>query len=456
MGRYTCRSFRAGSTALFERALYTLVSYLLTPLVIYRLTWRGLRNRGYFGRWPERFGFFGDTRLKSSIWIHAVSVGEFNAAVPLIEALMERHPDEHFVVTTITPTGSQRVRSVFGDRVFHVYLPYDLPGSVRRFLDRLRPRIALVMETEIWPNLYFICHERGIPIVIANARLSERSLRGYGPVRRLAGRAARCCTLIAAQSQADSDRFVRLGARPEQIQVLGNIKYDLTLPDGVTQTGSDLREAWGASRPVWVAASTHEAEEVPTLQAHARVLGRFPDALLLIAPRHPERFRAVITLCRAYGFRTAVRSEDGLAGPDTQVFVIDSMGELLRFYAAADVAFVGGSLEPIGGHNVLEPAALGRPVLVGPYTFNFAEITENLIAAGGAGRAQDGIRLGTEVARILSDPARLRAMGMIGAQVVERERGAVGRIIEATEQVMNTGPQPPAERAAVAGGLGNS
>lgn len=419
--------------------------------MIYRLTWRGLRNRGYFGRWPERFGFFGDTRLKSSIWVHAVSVGEFNAAVPLIEALMLRHPEERFVVTTITPTGSQRVRAVFGDRVFHVYLPYDLPGSVKRFLDRINPRIALVMETEIWPNLYFICHERRIPILIANARLSERSLRGYGPVRRLAGRAARCCTLIAAQSKADSDRFIRLGARPEQIRVLGNIKYDLTLPASVVSTGSELREAWGAARPAWVAASTHEAEEVPVLQAHARVLGRFPDALLLIAPRHPERFRAVVTLCRAYGFRTAVRSEEGLAGPDTQVFVIDTMGELLKFYAAADVAFVGGSLEAIGGHNVLEPAALGRPVLVGPYTFNFAEITENLIAAGGAGRAQDGIRLGTEVARILSDPARLRAMGLVGSQVVERERGAVGRIIEATEAVIQSpSPPPPADRAMAA------
>ncbi len=434
--------------AFLERALYTLLSYLLTPLVIYRLTWRGLRNRGYFGRWRERFGFFAAPDFPSSIWVHAVSVGEFNAAVPLIEALMLRYPEERFVVTTITPTGSQRVRATFGDRVFHVYLPYDLPGSVRRFLDRVKPRIALVMETEIWPNLYFICHERGIPIIIANARLSERSLRGYGPVRNLAGRAARCCTLIAAQSQADADRFRRLGALAEQIQVLGNIKYDLTLPAEVVQTGADLREAWGAARPVWVAASTHEAEEVPTLQAHARVLGRFPDALLLIAPRHPERFRAVSTLSRAYGFRTAVRSEDSLAAPDTQIFVIDTMGELLKFYAASDVAFVGGSLEPIGGHNVLEPAALARPVLVGPYTFNFAEITENLIAAGGAERAQDGIRLGAEVARILSDPNRLRTMGAIGAQVVERERGAIGRIIRATESVIEDGPRAATTAAA--------
>ncbi len=422
-----------------ERALYTLVSYLLTPVVIYRLTWRGLRNRGYFGRWRERFGFFEHPEFSSSIWIHAVSVGEVNAAVPLIEALMARYPEEQFVVTTITPTGSQRVKAAFGDRVFHVYLPYDLPGSVRRFLGRVKPRMALVMETEIWPNLYFICRERGVPIMIANARLSERSLRGYGPVRRLAGRAARCCTLIAAQSEADADRFVRLGALREQIRVLGNIKYDLAVPRSLAEVGVELRQAWGDARPVWIAASTHESEEVPTLQAHARVLGRFPDALLLIAPRHPERFKAVITLCRAYGFRTSVRSEDGLSAPDSQVFVIDTLGELLKFYAAADVAFVGGSLDAIGGHNVLEPAALGRPVLVGPYTFNFAEITENLLAAGAAERAVDGVRMGSEVARILGDPQRLRAMGEAGANVVERERGAVARTVALAERLINGG-----------------
>lgn len=420
----------------YLRALYTLAMYLAMPVILYRLAFRGLRNRGYFARWLERFGWFPDPQMERSIWVHAVSVGEFNAAAPLIEELMRRHPDSRFVVTTITPTGSDRVRKHFGERVFHVYLPYDLPRAIRRFFARVKPRIAVVMETEIWPNLYFECQRQDIPIFIANARLSERSLRGYGPAISLITEAVRCTRMIAAQSDTDAERFLRLGADPSQIRVVGNIKFDMVVPSGLDTLASEWRGLWGPLRPVWIAASTHEAEEAAVLQAHARVLGRFPDALLLLVPRHPERFKAAMSLCRSYGFRTTCRSEDGLANVDSQCFVADSMGELLKFYACADACFVGGSLDRIGGHNVLEPAALRKPILIGPHTFNFAEITETMVREDAAVRVSNGANLGTQVIRVLSEPARAQAMADAAVAVVERERGAIPRTVTAIEEIL--------------------
>jgi 3-deoxy-D-manno-octulosonic-acid transferase len=411
------------------RLFYTALMYLATPVIMWRLIVRGIRSHAYFRRWKERFGRFPAPDFQSSIWVHAVSVGEVNAALPLIEALMVNFPDERIVVTTTTPTGSERVQKSLGDRVFHVYLPYDLPGPIRRFLDRTRPRIAVVMETEIWPNLYFRLKKQRVPIVIANARLSDRSLRGYKPVLPLVRAALSAVSWVAAQSAADGERFLQLGARPDTLSVVGNIKYDLHLPEGLADMGAQLRQVWGAARPVWMAASTHEAEEAQVLDAHARVLGRFPDALLLIAPRHPERFRAVFQLCRSYGFRTRCRSEDGLAEVQTQCFVVDTLGELLRFYSACDVAFVAGSLDSIGGHNVLEAAAQGKPVVVGPHTFNFAEVTDRLIEAGAAQRVSSGVELGAAVAKIMAQTERAASMGAAGIEAVERERGAVERII---------------------------
>ncbi|PIV32463.1 MAG: 3-deoxy-D-manno-octulosonic acid transferase, partial [Lysobacterales bacterium CG02_land_8_20_14_3_00_62_12] len=417
------------------RFLYNLTMRLLTPVILYRLAWRGLRNREYFGRWRERFGYFPDPGLGSSIWVHAVSVGEVNAAAPVIEALRLKFPDQAFVVTTVTPTGSAQVHKLFGKRVFHVYLPYDLPGSVGRFFDRVRPRLALVMETEIWPNLFFTCRRRGIPMVMANARLSARSLKGYGPVRPLIRAAIRSANFIAASSQQDAERLLKLGARPLSVRVVGNVKYDLRIPDGLAEIGKVMREYWGPARPVWVAASTHDGEESAVLRAHARVLRRFPDALLVIAPRHPERFRPSAQLCRGLGFRTLTRTEDGVARADTQCFVADTLGELLSFYAASDVAFVAGSFEPVGGHNVLEPAAVAVPILVGPNTFNFAEITESLIHQGAAIRVANAVELGDAVARLFADPAARQRMGTAALTAMQSERGAVARIIAIIDQV---------------------
>ncbi len=419
------------------RTLYTLVMYLMTPVILFRLAWRGLRYREYFSRWRERFGYFPSPQLDGPILVHAVSVGEFNAAVPLIEALMQKYSERRFVITTITPTGSERVLAQFGDRVFHVYLPYDLPGAVKRFLDRVRPSLAVVMETEIWPNLFIAFRERGIPNVLANARLSQRSLLRYRPVASLAKRALRCCTFVSAQSRTDARRLLRLGADPERLSIAGNIKFDLVVPASLAEQGVGLREVWGAERPVWIAASTHEGEDEPVLRAHLDVLRRLPHALLLIAPRHPERFRSVLALAQELGLACRVRTEHAQPRHDTQCFVIDTMGELLAYFAASDVAFVAGSLAPIGGHNVLEPAVLGKPVVVGPNTFNFGEVTELLIDAGAAVRVGNGAELAPAIQDLLVDHGARARMSRAALEVVIRERGAVARTMTLVAAAMS-------------------
>jgi len=426
-----------------RRFVYTLTMYLLTPVILYRLAVRGLRYREYFARWRERFGFFEDPHIRDSIWVHAVSMGEVNAAMPLIDALMRRYQETPFVITTVTPTGSERVRRVWGDRVFNTYLPYDLPASIGRFLDRVRPRVAVVMETEIWPNLFFECRARGIPVIVANGRLSEKSLRGYGPIRPLARSALASTRYIAAQSSTDAARLHDLGADPDRLGVVGNLKYDMAVPPQLQDEARELRAHWGAGRPVWIAASTHDGEEMPVLKAHAEVLRRFPDALLLLAPRHPERFKPVVLACRSFGFATRTRSEDGTAEADTQCFVVDTLGELLRFYAAADVAFVGGSLVPIGGHNVLEPAALYVPVIVGPKMFNFADITSSLMEAGAIVQIAEADELGAAVTRLLIDPALRETIGRAGRAAFEREQGGVLRTLGIIGRVLDGGEADP-------------
>lgn len=412
--------------------------YLATPLFLLRLMARGMRYGDYHKRWRERFGLFRRPGFEASLWVHAVSLGEVNAAEPLVKALLERYPQWPLVVTTVTPTGSERVRQLFGDRVFHVYLPYDLPFSVRRFLRRVRPRLGMVVETEIWPNLYFACRDHGVALMIANARLSARSLRGYAPARGLVRAALGCVTYVAAQSRCDAARYRLLGADATGLTVAGNLKFDMPLPREAMREGAEMCERWGRSRPVWIAASTHEGEENAVLQAHREVLATHPDALLLLAPRHPERFRSVEQTVRERGFATATRSAQHEPGPGTQCFVIDAMGELMRFFAAADVAFVGGSLVPIGGHNVLEPAALGRPVLVGPHTFNFDNITEALLSEGGAQRVGDAHELASAVLALLADGARRERMGRAASRVFDRERGAVGRIMTLVDRVLSS------------------
>jgi 3-deoxy-D-manno-octulosonic-acid transferase len=415
------------------RALYSLVLYLLTPITVYHLIWRGFRQAAYFERWSERYAGFGAPRDSRVLWVHAVSVGEVNAAIPLVDALLARRPDLRLLVTTITPTGSARVRALWGDRIDHAYLPYDLPGAVSRFLRHFRPYAALIMETELWPNLLFGCRDHGVPVYVLNARLSARSLRGYRVLAPLVSRALRTVRGIGAQSQADARRFVRLGAQAARVHQTGNLKFDLELPSSVETFGRDCR-ARRAGRLAWIAASTHVDEEAAVIALHRRLRGRWPALLLMWAPRHPERFRAVAEQATAAGFRTSRRSEQRWAGPDCDVFVIDTLGELLNFYACADITFVGGSLQEVGGHNLLEPAATGTPIVTGPHLHNFADISQRLQAAGGLRIGADEREVGDALEAMLDDAALRAAMANAGRDLVASGRGALERTFALVEQ----------------------
>ena len=410
------------------RALYSATLYLLVPITLYHLIWRGFRQRAYFQRWDERYASYAAAGVPAPVWLHAVSVGEVNAAAPLVDRLRAQRPDLRVVVTTITPTGSERVRKLWGDDVTHVYLPYDLPGAVARFLDQFKPTLALIVETELWPNLLFVCRDRGIPTHILNARLSARSLRGYRVLAPLIRRALATVRLVAAQSQDDARRFERLGAAPERIRVTGNLKFDIPPP----QTGGFVRAfdaALAQPRPIWIAASTHEDEEAPVLEAHRLLRERHADALLLWAPRHPERFRAVTQRAREAGFRVASRSADVWPPPDTDVFVIDTLGELTSFYACASVAFVGGSLQPIGGHNLLEPAATGTAILSGPQLHNFVDIAHRLREAQAMRMVDDAASLAQALAALFDDANAREAMAANAARLLEDGRGALDRTL---------------------------
>ena len=410
------------------RLIYTLTLYLLTPVVIARLVWRGLRARAYWRRWPERFGLVSPVG-HDSLWVHAVSVGEVQAAAPLIERLLQAGPGLPLIVTTMTPTGSAHVRKLFGDKVVHCYVPYDLPGSVIRFLDRARPRLALIMETELWPNLFFYCHQRAIPVVVANARLSERSARGYRRFAALTRQTLQQVSDIAAQASADADRLVGLGADALRVVVTGSIKFDIAVPKDKLAEANILRTDLGKDRPVWIAASTHEGEDEQVLEAHIMVSQRIPDALLILVPRHPERFERVAALSRKRGFQILSRSERRFCDAETGIFIGDTMGEMPVYYGAADVAFVGGSLVPTGGHNPLEPAALAVPVIVGPHVFNFADINRMLLEADAERSVSNAVELADTVIQLLDDDELRARIGRNGQQVIEQNRGALDKLL---------------------------
>ena len=423
--------------------LYSLVMGLVLPLALLRLLGRSLKAPAYRRRWRERLGFYPERPLASAIWIHAVSVGEVQAAQLLIKRLLARYPGQGILVTTTTPTGSSRLRSLFAEQVRHVYMPYDLQWVVRRFLRAVRPRLAVVMETEIWPNMLCLCAAQGIPVVLANARLSERSARGYARFGSFARTTLRRFAAIAAQGPADAQRFLALGVEPAKIEVTGSLKFDLAPPASLQEQAEAMRRAWGPERPVWVAASTHEGEEGPVLEAHARVRERLPRTLLVLVPRHPERFERVGALVARRGLSLVRRSEAAVCDAATAVFLGDTMGELPVFLAAADAAFIGGSLVPVGGHNLLEAAAAGVPVVVGPHVFNFAEITALLVQEGAALQVSDAEQLAQLMGGWLSDAAQRARIGEHGRHVVAQNRGALDRLMALIE---NTFP-PGAARA---------
>ncbi len=412
------------------RRLYTLILCMLMPVVVGRLIWRGWRNREYWRRWGERFGRFPSPEMNSPIWIHAVSVGEVRAAQPLVREIKQRWPAIPLLVTTTTPTGSEQVKALFGESVLHTYLPYDLPGPVKCFLDGAQPRLALIMETELWPNLFHGCASRKIPIIIANARLSARSLRGYRRVSSLIRETLRSIYLVAAQGEQDAERFRQLGMEADRIRVTGSMKFDQPLPEGLQKHAGELRQRLGEKRMLWIAASTHQGEEEQILDAFRQVRREHPDCLLMLVPRHPERFGRVAELCSRAGFRVVRRSSGRPCDQDVDIFLGDTMGELMLFYAASDVAFVGGSLVPTGGHNMLEPAALGKPVIAGPHLFNFTEIAAAMERAGALCRVADGAELAEVTSRLLSSPEERAGMGEAGRRLVQQNRGALQRVLD--------------------------
>lgn len=408
---------------LLDWTLYRLALLLAAPLIPLRLLWRGRRERGYLKHWSERFAL-GSVPGTGALWIHAVSVGEMRAAQPLIAALREAHPDAPLLLTCMTPTGRATAESLYGDFAHVVYLPYDYAGSMRRFVRRLRPRVGILMETELWPNLIHAAARAEVPLVLANARLSARSARGYARLPALTRASLERVALVAAQGEADAARLRSLGAMT--VHVTGNLKFDIAPPPDLLERGTAWRLRWGR-RPVLLAASTREGEEAPLLRAFAETAPA--EVLLVLVPRHPQRFDEVAALIEAAGLAYQRRSAlEGQLEPQTRVLLGDSLGELFAYYAASDVAFVGGSLLPLGGQNLIEAASAGRPVLVGPHTFNFAEATRLAVEAGAAVRVNDAADLLGNALRLLNDaPARAR-MGEAGLAFAARHRGAAARV----------------------------
>lgn len=430
------------------RQLYSAIHYLALPYIFLRLAWRGHRDPGYWERWGERFGrippLSGD---QQTLWVHAVSVGEVQAAVPLVRALLAGGRDLRIVVTTTTPTGHERVQQALGNSVVHRYAPYDLPGAVRRFLERVRPQLVIIMETELWPNILHQCSRGRIPVLLANARLSEQSAASYRRVATTAGKMLASISCIAAQTRQDAARLISLGARADRVRVTGNTKFDVRLPASLSEEAQVLRRCFGVDRGVWIAASTHDGEEQQVLQAFEQVRKALPDSLLVLVPRHPTRAVSVAALVRKFGHVTAMRSESPVSCADASVFIGDTMGELPLFYAASDVAFVGGSLVREGGHNMLEPAALGIPVVFGPYVHDVAEISDRLLEVGAGRRVNDKDELATAVVEYMHDANLRHVAGQRGSEFVKENRGALDLVMELVDGII-----APTKSAASAGG----
>lgn len=416
------------------RYLYTLCIYLALPFIFLRLAWKSRKNPRYRQRWAERLGYC-PHHLKNCIWIHAVSLGETIAAIPLIKKLKLLYPDLPFLVTNMTPTGAERAKMALGDSVLHAHIPYDFPGSVGRFLDRVKPLSAIVMETELWPNLFFACKKRNIPIVIANARLSEKSANGYRLIGSMTREMLHEITMLASQGKKDAERFIELGLAKEKCVVTGNLKFDLELPADLAAKHEILKKQLG-TRPIWIAASTHPGEEEIILAAHKLVRKECPDALLILVPRHPERFDGVYQLVQNQQLSVVRRSSGEPVDENISVYLGDSVGELMLLYSGASVAFVGGSLVSVGGHNMLEPAALHKAIITGPQLFNFAEISQMLLDARGMIKIQDATGLASTVVRFFKDEDARKISGEKAYHVVEQNRGSLQKQIDIIQKTI--------------------
>jgi len=414
------------------RGLYALAWAIAAPFALARLLWRSRRQPGYRAHLAERLGRYAAVASVPRIWVHAVSLGETHAAAPLVRALMQSHPQHRILLTHMTPTGRAAGEEIFGDGVERCWLPYDLRFATRRFLAHFRPEMGVLLETEIWPRLLEECARAKVPVVLANARLSERSARRYARWPALARWGFGNLAGVAAQTGDDARRFAALGAR--RVVVMGNVKFDIAVPEGALARGREFRGRFGAQRRIWVAGSTREGEEALLLDALAAA--RFAaDVLLVIVPRHPQRFDAVAESARKRGLAIQRRSDEGEVAADTRVMLGDSMGEMLAYYAAADVAIMGGSLLEFGSQNLIEPCAMGTPVIVGPHTWNFAQAAEGAIAAGAAVRVSGAAEALARADAISADRARRDSMGAKGLEFVAAHRGAVDRFaawLEAT------------------------
>lgn len=412
---------------------YSVVFCLLLPFALFKL-YKGSRQRLVVGRWRERLGYVSALQLPHLVWIHAASVGEVMVAKPLIHALHKSYSHLTILLTTTTQTGAEQACSL-GNAVTHCFAPLDCPSMVKRFLDRTRPQALLIIETERWLNYSLACQQRGIPMVVVNARLSPRSFRRYRWFPAFFRLWAEPLTRLLLQHEEDGKRFSALGVAPEKQVITGSIKFDLEYPSSVYVSGEALRGEWG-TRPVWIAASTHKGEDEQVLEAFAEVLVTLPDALLVLVPRHPQRFESVAALCVERGFMVAKRSRGETVTPPTAIYLGDTMGELPVLFAAADVAFMGGSLVKVGGHNLLEPAALGKPCLTGGHYFNFTDVTHQLVASGAAQVVQDVPALAVAVSGLLSNPAQCRQMGAAASRVVAANRGALQKTLQALAAIL--------------------
>ena len=413
------------------RHLYSVFFYLLMPLILLRLLFRGMAAPNYRKRWLQRFGFFTPPELnKDTIWLHAVSVGETLAAVPLVKALQTKYPDHRLLITCMTPTGSERITAAFGDSVDHSYAPYDTSDAVARFLRRVQPKMLIIMETELWPNTVAGCYKRQIPVILANGRLSEKSARGYGRVPGLSAPMLGQLTAVAAQHGDDGARFTELGLSAKNLYITGNIKFDLDLSAEVRQSAEALRQQWSGTtqRPILLAASTHRGEDEIILQAFGLIKQSVDNLLLVLVPRHPERFNQVGDLCREAGYSLARRSSNDSV-EQADILLGDSMGELMTFFGACDIAFVGGSLVTNGGHNMIEPAAWGKPTLSGLSVFNFAEVSRLLAEAGGLSLVEDAAALADATIELIENPEQAQQMGQQAQRVAEANRGALKRLL---------------------------
>ncbi len=421
----------------WPRLVYSVALYVLSPLILWRI-WRE-----QILTYPrlQRFGIrLGALPSAPRIWLHCASVGEVRAARPLIEGLLARYPDHSLLLTTMTATGAQQAQALIDEqaapdqvRLAHCFLPLDFPGAAKRFIARVQPTLTILFETELWPNLLHACHQQAVPVAVVNGRLSPRAFARYQRLRPLMASTLANVTWLAAKSAEDAERFQALGCRAEVTRVVGSLKFDTPCQESVLKKSEHLLQAWGA-RPVWVAGSTREGEEALLLEAHRQLLKRFPDALLVLVPRHPRRFDDVASLCVGDGWTLRRRSQQEVVTPQTQVYLGDTLGELAMLYAAGSVAYVGGSLVPLGGHNVLEPAALGKPVLCGSSLENFSDVAEPLIAAGALSVVETPNALADALAELLANPQHAQHIGHVGRDVVEAHRGALMRTLDGLSQ----------------------